>query len=324
MKKSLIAALAILSMASCNKESAETPETTDPTAPVAATFSAASITRVTDNKWDTGDKIGISMTKEDSKTLADGDYENVSYTVSDAENGKFSPTAVESPAVAETIYFPVDGTTVDFYAYYPQSEINSDKDITVSVAEQDYAHIDLVAATASASKTTLTVQFTGDDNAFKHQLSKLTMNIVAGDGIDDLTGIVTTIKGQYTTAKFNIYTFTISDKSISKDTDQNDIDIETTTPTYNTTKSEAYTSAILIPTSKIAGSTIEFAVGGNTYYLDTKDFVFTQGCEHTYEITLTKTEPVVSGSTISGWGDGDEISDGKLDASDYIAPTDPD
>ncbi len=61
---------------------------------------------------------------------------------------------------------------------------------------------------------------------------------------------------------------------------------------------------------------IEFAVGGNTYYLDTEDFEFTKGCEHTYTITLNRTGVEVSGATISNWGTGEVADDGELDASD--------
>ncbi|MFR9566851.1 MAG: fimbrillin family protein [Rikenellaceae bacterium] len=284
MKKSILAALAILAMASCAKENStsETPSTD----PVAATFSSASISRVADNAWETNDKIGISMVQTTTTTLTGGDYYNVPYTVSAAgTSGTFTPDDT-------VIYFPVDGSEVDFYAYYPYAALDADDNLAVNVATQSFSRIDIVAAKAAAkTKRSPTVTFSGDE-AFTHQLSKLTVTLVAGVGIDDLAGITTTIKGQYTTAKYNLYTSVISSEG----------DVADITAVSAADGSTA--EAILIPTASVAGSTIVFTLDGDDYIWDTSSIAFTQGSEHNYEITVTKTGLVVSGATISGWGDG--------------------
>ncbi len=280
-KTTILAAVALVALASCSKENTAT--TTDK---VAATFTATAITRVADNAWEANDQIGISMTVNGETTLADGDYENVPHTVNkEGESGIFE-------ADDEVIYFPVDGSSVDFYAYYPQTNLDSDKNIEVSVATQNFSDIDIVAAKAVAkTKTSPIVTFSGEE-AFTHQLSKLTMTLKAGAGIDDLAGVVTTIKSQNTTAKYNIYTNAISGAATPKDI------------TAVTEADGSMAEAILIPTTAVAGSTIVFTLDGDNYIWDTSKIAFEQGSEHNYEITITKTGIEVTGATISNWGEG--------------------
>ncbi len=283
MKKTILAALALVALASCAKENTAADVATDQ---VAAEFTAAAITRVADNAWEANDKIGITMTVSGTTTIADGDYDNVPHTVTEAgESGIFTPDS-------EVIYFPVDGSAVDFYAYYPCSTLDADDNLAVSVATQSFSDIDIVAAKAETkTKAAPTVTFSGDE-AFAHQLSKLTITLKVGEGIDDLAGITTTIKGQYTTAKYNLYTSAISAMG--------DISDIVAITDADGTKAEA----ILIPTDAIAGSSIVFTLDSDDYTWDTSLIAFEQGCEHNYEITVTKTGIIVTGATINDWNNG--------------------
>ncbi len=283
MKRQILAALALVTLASCAKENIATQPTTDQ---VAATFTAAAITRVANNAWETNDQIGISMTVNGAATLATGSYENIPHTVAAAgDSGTFS-------ADDTVIYFPVDGSSVDFYAYYPHATLDTDKNIVVSVATQSFSDIDIVAAKAVAkTKAVPTVTFAGDD-AFEHCLSKLTITLVAGEGITSLSGLKTTIKSQNTTAKYNIYTGVISSEG-----DVADIVAVTATDGL-------LSEAILIPTAAVSGSTIVFTLGSDNYIWDTKDLELVQGSEHKYEITINQTGIVVSGAKISNWNAG--------------------
>ncbi len=271
-------------MASCAKESITTQ--------VEATFAAASITRVANNEWEANDKIGVTMTTTTTTTLAAGDYLNVPYTASAAgATASFTPDS-------EVVYLPTDGSAVDFYAYCPYTTIDANNDVDIDITSQNFTKIDLVAAKATgATKDAPKVTFSGD-NTFKHQLSKITISLKAGEGISDLTGITTTIKGQYTTAKYNILTSVISSKG----------DIADITAATTATSAEA----ILIPTTAQAGSTILFTLNGEEYTWDTSAVELLQGSEHTYEITITKIGVVPGGSTISSWGDGADNTDTAL------------
>ncbi len=292
MKKTILASLAVVALASCIKENT-TPETTIDQ--VAASFAVASISRVADNAWESDDQIGITMVVSTTFTLADGAYENAPYTVS-AAGGTGTFTADD-----EVIYFPVDGSSVDFYAYYPYSAIDADKNISVNVATQSFSDIDIIAAKAvSKTKAAPTVTFSGDD-AFAHQLSKLTITLKAGGGLTSLSGVTTTINGQYTTAKYNIYSSSVVGKG----------DIAQITAV--TAADGSTTEAILIPTTAIDGSSIVFSLDGNDYIWDTSKIAFEQGCEHKYTVTLTKTGVEIDGATIDNWGAG---TGGNIEASD--------
>ncbi len=288
MKKTILAALALVALASCATER----ETIDTIDPVAATFSGAAITRVANNAWEATDQIGITMTKSGSTTeLADGNYYNVPHTVTAAsDKGTFTPDD-------EVIYFPVDGSAVDFYAYYPCSTLTDDK-YSVNVATQSpHSAIDLIAATAlNKSKSTPTVVF-ADDETFGHQLSLLTINISKGDGISSLAGLEVTIKNRYTTAKYDIFSSEFSDLG-----DKANI-------TAITSSDGTSSSAILIPSAAISDSSMVFTLNGDDYIWDTSSLVLEQGKEHTYSITVTKTGIVASGSEISDWNDGADGSE---------------
>ncbi len=297
MKKALIAALAVVAMVGCSDDNSQM-EAVDPSGSVAAIFSAGQITRVADDKWVTGDLIGISMTKNGTTTLATGDYENVSYKVSSVTSGgagTFTPSST-------TIYLPSDGSKVDFYAYYPYTAtLGSDNTIEVSVAsegtnDQVISDVDLVTATFSgASESSSSVTFT-EDNAFEHQLSKLTLTLTGGVGFTDLAGLKTTIKSQNTTANYNIYT-----SAISGEGDEADIVADTSS---NGTTAEA----ILIPSAE-QDITIEFLLDGVTYTLELEDITLAKGKEYKYNVTINKTGASITGATITDWvvGDDDDL-----------------
>lgn len=303
MKRQLLAAVAILAMASCAKENTAIEPTIDSTAPVAASFTSASISRVADNAWEDEDKIGITMVANGYTTpiTIDGStdtYWNIPYEVGGkGETGTFS-------AVGTVIYFPVDGSTVDFYAYSPYNENNTTAgSVAIDVSSQVVKNIDLIAATVKGkSKSSSTVAFTGD-NAFKHQLAKLNLTINQGDGVadfkvSDTDKLTTTITKQPNTATYSLFAGTIDSSGAAT------ADISANTTVSST--SAATATAILIPTDGTATSTIQFTTtsDSNVYTWDTSNVKFEQGKEHNYEITLTRTGVVVSGSTIGDWGSG--------------------
>ncbi len=308
--KNLTTLIAILFMASCSKESLETTSPHDTTTPVEAQFTASSITRMSSNDWESGDKIGITMfEKSSTTTLATGDYANVPYTVvaTNTEGNDFA-TDGDFAADSEVIYYPADGSSVDFNAYYPYNATVTDNttiavDVSAASSPQVFKNIDIIAAKVSnmSKYSTSTVSFT-DNNAFTHQLSKLTMNVVAGDNVSTLTDLSVVIKGQYNTAKYNIYTQQIDLTDATKGTDITAV----TAVATGTTPTTATSEAILIPTSSaITGSTIVFTIGSGTkaasYTLKTDSFTFTKGTEHIYTITLRDTGASITASTISDW-----------------------
>ena len=191
-------ALALLAgaMVSCNTE--DTASTT-PNGKVAVQFTGGiSVnTRASGLAWADGDRIGIFMTGANQTLSADAIKEgvdNVCYQTSGSV--AFSPISG-----GKTIYYPIDGD-VDFYSYYPYTTVSNYK-VALNVADQtNQEAIDFMyAKTTGCNKATPQV-----DLRFSHMLSRLILNVQAGNGLtqDDLNKLTVTIKDQNTTATFNL------------------------------------------------------------------------------------------------------------------------
>ena len=136
-----------------------------------------------DAEWQSGDQVGIFMLLPGGSFTNNGilsGKDNVLYTVSDPATGALSPSG-------EAIYHP-QNRNVDFVAYSPYGQkgdgagkISSDYEFGVSVVEQaDPDAIDvLYAKKENQSKENTTVSF-----SFRHVLSKITLNVTAGEGVE--------------------------------------------------------------------------------------------------------------------------------------------
>ena len=123
MKRYILLAAAVLSVAACNKGEM-TPDTDTR---VALQVTSGIQTRAYDATWEAGDDIGIfGFTQGDASTQA---YTNVRY-VTTGGDGAFTPDGT-------TIYLPTDGSSLDFVAYYPYTATAmTDGVYTVNVTDQ--------------------------------------------------------------------------------------------------------------------------------------------------------------------------------------------
>lgn len=136
-------------------------------------------TRAHDDVWEAGDAIGIFSMHGSGESLSVEDSNRKYTTTSDATKGTFSPADA-----AQTIYFPTNGDTRDFIAYYPwQKTLGTDgRTYTVDVTDQKVQNlIDLLGAG----------KVTGKDKdhpqvalTFTHKLVKIALDIQAGNGLD--------------------------------------------------------------------------------------------------------------------------------------------
>ena len=95
-------------------------------------------TRVTGSSWDDGDAIGVFMTAAGTPLSTSALSQNVEYKTTGANS--FEPVNE-----SEAIYFPFDGSGVDFIAYYPYREEIIDFTYPVSLYSQSsQADIDLL------------------------------------------------------------------------------------------------------------------------------------------------------------------------------------
>lgn len=229
-------------------------------------------TRASGNAWDAGDAIGVYMKKS-------GSILSTENLVDNAENRKYVTATTAGqflPFAGHSIYFPVDGSSVDFVTYYPYQDNIDGAVYKVDLAnQQSVESVDLMYADnlkgvmkgASASGL-----------VFSHQLANLELNISKGKGISTLAGLTVTVKGMYTRADFNLAdgTLKVDDKS------------KANIPMVLTSKSESMRAeAIVLPTESLDGISIEFSLQSKTYTLKLTSGVSLQkGKKVVYNITL--------------------------------------
>ncbi len=169
-------------------------------------------TRAIDQRWSPEDAIGIFMVKS-GKPLEDANIsegaKNIRYKVAAADSKEFFPDGTP-------IYFPMDNSEVDFYAYYPQGLIRNDPnsgnylyDIDVSdqgtETKSNQENLDLMYAdkVEGKRKTDRNISLN-----FRHQLCKVILTVEPGEGVDtsDMQDLTVEVNNQNTTATFDLTT----------------------------------------------------------------------------------------------------------------------
>lgn len=257
-------------------------------------------TRAQDKDWDKGDAIGIYMVNAGSTDIAE-EAENRRYITAEGD-GKFSP------APGKTIYFPIDGSTTDFLAYYPFEAALTNGTLPVDVSSQtDQTAIDLMTAkTVSTADKPLDKDHYKVSLAFTHRLTKLSLTIAAGNGIatKDLAGLKVEITNQRAKGTYSPLseTFSVTSEPVQ-------------TIALNTTASGTSAVAILLPTTGpeginpiVAGRQFVFTLAGTgeVFRWDIPDSKsFKQGDKNIYDITINRTSLDVT-ATIIDWNEGND------------------
>ena len=218
MKNYLILATAALTLAACSNNGNEPAEPADGRVPVEFRASVGvtelqnpaevTHTRAVDQTWSQADAIGIFMVKAGEAFLPDNiseEAENIRYVVNaGGTEGTFSPVSGGT-----TIYFPMDNSGVDFYAYCPQGTVSREATThhylyAINVAKQNNQEaLDLLYSgnVKGKKKTDKTARF-----KFGHQLCKLILTVESGAGVstDDMRNLKVTVNRQNTTATFDL------------------------------------------------------------------------------------------------------------------------
>ena len=195
-------------------------------------------TRAAGVAWADGDRIGIFMIEAGKTLSADVIKEGVD-NVCYQSNGSSSFSPISG---GKTIFFPIDGY-VDFYSYYPHTTVNDYK-VALDVTDQtNQEAIDFMYAKTEGCNKAMPQVFL----KFYHKLSNLVLEVQPGNGLtqEDLKKMTVTVKGQNTTATFNL-----ADGTISGEGNPTDIMMKTT-------EAGRLYEAILLPTAE-ASRVIEF------------------------------------------------------------------
>lgn len=302
MKKYPIMAIAALTFAACSNNENELTGTDGQPVPVEFTASVGvTETRAVDQTWSPADAIGIYMIKHGetfSPTNISEGADNIRYIVDAGKTNGFK-------ADGSTIYYPMDNSEVDFYAYYPQGSVTTDGEETphylyaINVATQtDQEAIDLMYSdnVKGKKKTDKAAALT-----FRHQLCKIVLTVEPGEGVSasDLDGLTVKVNDQKTTATFDLTAGVLKDDAAAA---QN-IGLVKATDTYE---------AILLPDAA-ASRIFEFNLnnGHDAPFTWEMNKELAGGSKYTYTVRLNRTGVEVTGQ-IEKWNPKDG---GTVDAN---------
>lgn len=308
MNKYILLAATALTLAACSNDDESLTN-----GPVEARISAGvntPQTRAINDQWEQ-DAIGVMVTNAVSSNMADM-YKNVKYTTTANTASAANFTAAEG----QGIFFQDADETVTFAAYapYQASAANAlpgtDGVISNSTADQstrdkqkafDYIY----ASGATASRSNPTVEFK-EGNAFAHKMTRLVI-IVKTSAQDGFTA------GQVTSGTYSLSglkhdgTFDVTSGTAKANTEGATTNFWSLTDkslkTEGETEQVTFTS-ILYPQKPSSALTFKAVIDGQTYTNSTNiNPELAPGTSYTYTITVKKTGLVVSGCTISNWGD---------------------
>lgn len=266
-------------------------EWNDGSQPVSFTSSIKGVkTRAVDTKWTAGDKVGIFM-KAAGGELAAATGVNKLHTT-DA-NGNLTASNAES-----ALYYPTDGSSVDFIAYYPYSTSLAGTTYKVDVVSQiDQPAIDLLYSNnakgfAKGAATKPQLQFT-------HMLSQIVFNIEKDNTIPTLNGLKVTFKGMNTKADFALADGTLSNAGTPTD--------------IVAAVNESTVKTIALPAASLSGIKVVFDLNGKTYTTDYPQAILEAGHKYTHRVKLSDSngQPVIEmdPAGITDWTEvpGDDI-----------------
>ena len=261
--------------------------------------------RAAGNSWDKDDAIGVYMLESASTNVVNG-MENIEYSTStNGANGTFTATDA-------VIYFPFNGDKVRFMSYYPYNEdvVTNGNLYPVNVAIQDpQSKIDLLYAFNESADFDNT-NANPIPLVFKHQLTKVIINVKAGSGLTDadLQTLTVHFSGLNTQADFGLFTGNLG----TPGTIANIVPVTTSTADGYVV---SYEAIILPMASAPLGSKIVFDLNEDEEIIESKIFTWSfngdelkSSTKYTYNVTINRTGVELS-ATINDWTDGGQPSE---------------
>lgn len=324
MKKILLLALVAATLTACSSDS-EAPQ-----APVASKqpiVLGTGMPTMRSNKQDlqkteleAGTTVGVYIYFKDEKTTNTTytyGYKNIAYTVSGTGGDLSIVTSTEQP------YYPdVKTQNIDIYAFAPRATTYTGTDELTGLtaqdvfttkadqtAEADYRASDFVWGKL-ADRSAPTTAGTKQEIIMNHMLSKVNINIAAGDGVNfsSLAGAKIYLNGvkllgtvDLTTGAVTLRTGTNAASKVTLTTSTS------TTGKLADTTTDCYTSSAVIIPQDIAAADdfieIELSNGSTYKYKTTATTTFAAKTKYTYDIKLSVAGIQLT-TTINNWTDG--------------------
>lgn len=291
-----VAAVAVLT--SCTKEEAGPASDNR-----VANFTAGISTRASGTAWDNNDAIGVYM-KKAGATLSDA---TIAEAVSNFKHVTPNGDGVFKGATpGHVAYFPVDGSSVDFIAYFPYAATVRDYSYPIDVRSQsNLPAIDVMYSNNATSKTKIApaVSLT-----FKHKLTNLIVNVSPGAGLaaSDLVGVTIDITAQKIAGAMSL-----ADGAVTSSGTADKVIALKMTATSG--------EAIILPSEAVADRTIVMTISTGEKFIwtipSTTEFV--SGKKYIYNATIDRTEMLVT-SSITDWeagngANGEDVNAGQPD-----------
>lgn len=223
-------------------------------------------TKAVDNSWNANDNIGVFM-KTGTGSINILSANKMYSTLGD---GEFKPGSAD-----HNIYYPEDGSAVDFIGYYPYKQSLTATKYPVDITNQTVqSAIDLLYANNAVN---LSKNKANANLAFTHQLAKVEFTVKNGAGVASLNGLSVSLSALKTAAEFDLATGSLT-------TQEQTADIQSRTSIRN---GLTVAEAILIPTTTETGTKVVFAVGGKSFtWKIPAEVKFEKGKKYTFEIEL--------------------------------------
>ena len=250
-------------------------------------------TRAANAEWTAGDKVGIFM-KAANGDLSAATAANKLHTTD--KNGNLTASNAEN-----ALYYPTDGSSVDFVAYYPYVISLPGNTYKVDVTTQtDKPAIDLLYsdnAKGFAKGASGSPQLT-----FTHMLSQIVFNIEKDATIPTLDGLKVTFKGMNTKADF-----TLADGKLINAGTVADI-------TSLLAEGATTITTIVLPATTLSDIKVVFDLNGKSYTADYPQTVLDAGRKYVHKVKLSDSngQPVIvmEAATITDWI---EVPGGDID-----------
>lgn len=217
----------------------------------------------------------------------------------------------------EIIYWPDKTGTHTFYAFYPYSAATSYASVPMpsllnqtgtlaGISECDF----LVTSVSQTYGTDGVVRFQ-DDNAFRHVSSLLQLTINGKGDLSSSTLKKITITGTNIVAP-TTYSFEDGAVSLVPDDASDELSLSMELELLNADKTFYFIVNEKKDASAVVKLSIEYETDGKMYVAEMEGFannVFGGGLRQSYTITIKDSSLIISGASISSWGEGESLDD---------------
>ncbi len=254
------------------------------------------------SQFDNGQNVGIFLVEDNNGPATSGTNVTV-------YSQPLTYVADGNGALANTQYWPTDGNGLYIYGVYPLAAATAAAaynatGVTFSVqanqtADANYMLSDLMTGVpTNPLSNPVARQTSAVGLTFTHLLTKIDVNLTAGDGFaaSDMNNAVVSILNTKPTTTFGVQSTTVGEAS--------------GTATDITAGTGTTTSAIIVPQALASGASfIQVAVGGGNYIykLDAAK-TFAAKTKYTYSITVNKTGLILTSTTVTDWLEGGSTS----------------